>query len=331
LFFFLYVEEHIMVRCRRARSGFTLIELLVVIAIIAILIGLLVPAVQKVRSAAARAQCQNNLKQIGLAMHGYHDTYKKLPPGWVTAFNGSVAPNPGWSWQLVILPHLEQASLYNSLAVNVSMNPGTGLTNSPATATAVMQNNVPIYLCPSDGGGQINTSFGGSFAKSNYVINKYVVGPGNHDGGSQQTPMTLQGITDGSSNTILVGERDMTINIGSPMLVRHSATSASFEGRVGRGLSPDPRLLAAKAQWGTGDEQRLAYSSLHTGGCNFVFADGSVHFVSNSVDADPNEAYTNFFNSTGSQTGGRDGAWASYTLQRLECPNDGLPTGYNDQ
>ncbi len=316
-----------MVRCRRARSAFTLIELLVVIAIIAILIGLLVPAVQKVRSAAARAQCQNNLKQIGLAMHSYHDTYRKLPPGWLTTNNGGSAPNPGWSWQLLILPYIEQGPLFTTLAVPTTMTSGTVLANSPATATAVMQTNIATYMCPADGGSQINTSFSGNFAKANYVINKFVVGPGANDGGSQQTPMTLMGITDGSSNTTLVGERDMTINIGSPMLVRHSATSASFEGRMGRGLSPDPRLLANKGQWTTGDEQRLAFSSLHTGGCNFVFADGSVHFISSSVDADPNEAYTNF-NPQTSRDGGTALTWRNYTLQRLECPNDGLPTGW---
>src|SRR5437868_8044295 len=106
------------VRPLRSASGFTLIELLVVIAIIAILIGLLVPAVQKVREAAARTSCQNNLRQIGLAMHMYQDTAKVLPKGWVTS--PGVAPNPGWSWAIIILPYIEQQALYNTINPDIS-------------------------------------------------------------------------------------------------------------------------------------------------------------------------------------------------------------------
>jgi prepilin-type N-terminal cleavage/methylation domain-containing protein len=137
------------------RRAFTLIELLVVIAIIAILIALLVPAVQKVREAAARTQCLNNLKQIGLALHNYHDANKRLPPGLVSTLadpgwkfppgNCNAAPpelGPGWSFFAFILPYVEQDPLYRSINFNLPIA-------DPANA-APRRTTVPIYLCPSD-------------------------------------------------------------------------------------------------------------------------------------------------------------------------------------
>src|SRR5437868_3103902 len=132
-------------RTFRPRPGFTLIELLVVIAIIAILIGLLVPAVQKVREAAARMQCTNNLKQIGLALHGYHDSNKALPPGYC---DSAPWPNqdagPGWGWASFILPNLEQSALGRQCDCN--QNVGSNAAPIPAVRSTVL----PIFVCPSD-------------------------------------------------------------------------------------------------------------------------------------------------------------------------------------
>src|SRR5437588_11732972 len=122
---------------RHARSGFTLIELLVVIAIIAILIALLVPAVQKVREAAARAQCQNNLKQIGLALHNYHDTYKKFPHNVRPVASGGIRR----CWATDILPFIEQAPMYNRYDQTQNWSAPVNL---PVTSLKVS-----IYQCPS--------------------------------------------------------------------------------------------------------------------------------------------------------------------------------------
>jgi prepilin-type N-terminal cleavage/methylation domain-containing protein/prepilin-type processing-associated H-X9-DG protein len=323
----------------RKRPGFTLIELLVVIAIIAILIGLLVPAVQKVRDAAARLQCSNNLKQIGLGVHDYIDTYKALPVG---EFNDDCQ---NWGWMTAILPYVEQGPLYNNLNAQLWVNftifiPGGGAVTAPgqtpgfdvdnlngygtgggvintAAGGGAPQTVIPIYICPSDNWPNQTTQ---PFGKTNYLANlgndtsgltpgtnwnswsnpNYATfnGPMVHSNNNNYTfACKITGITDGTSNTGLAGE--VTGNLISTLGFLKSATNTfpiwaggnpENEGishqynyfRLMDGNYP-PNNTLGPATGGTYLTDR-AFSSNHTGGVNFVFCDGSVHFISNSID-----------------------------------------------
>jgi prepilin-type N-terminal cleavage/methylation domain-containing protein len=304
------------------RRAFTLIELLVVIAIIAILIALLVPAVQKVREAAARTQCGNNLKQIGLACHSYHDANKRLPQGYV--MNPTLQPTPGWGWSVLILPYLDQGPLYADL------NPDLITPNGP-TVNALTTQRLAVFLCPSDPTtsnplrSTSPTSWYGGFAYSNYVCNRAIFGPQNVAISNTPANFTLVQITDGTSNTLMVGERDgyhnfaaiwsaalQTLGTGPLM-----GSTASFEGRPGTGLDNvysttngfPPMTNDAPGNY----DARLDWCSMHPGHVGFVFADASVHFLSKSIPADPTDTYS-------------DANWANqsnYMLQNLYWPTDG--------
>jgi prepilin-type N-terminal cleavage/methylation domain-containing protein len=212
---------------RLRQNGFTLIELLVVIAIIAILIGLLLPAVQKVRESAARIKCANNLKQIGLAVHNFAGTYDRVPPigSWGATFRNNDFPPPinggsltsadgaTGSWLLHLLPYVEQQNLYNQFSALGNLS-----TNDTSTAyfnayDALITSPVKLYLCPSDSSnpsGQQNHS-AGSYASSSYAGNVMVFEPRGQ--GSLLTSMPH-----GTSNTVMIGERilncDVSIALG---------------------------------------------------------------------------------------------------------------------
>jgi prepilin-type N-terminal cleavage/methylation domain-containing protein len=218
---------------RRARRGFTLIELLVVIAIIAILIGLLLPAVQKVREAAARSKCMNNLKQIALACHGYNDVNNTLPPAYLVGrgIGSTDRTNIGPNFLVLILPGVEQGALYNQVSTSIQnyqqfSPPSTTGGSNDQNWRAIRGTVLATYTCPSEALG--STPFNGvgnNWARGNYGAN---MGPGSADeaarggsvtraipGGSNQTAAgvlvvnggtTMGGLTnsDGLSNTIMV-------------------------------------------------------------------------------------------------------------------------------
>ena len=215
------------------RRAFTLIELLVVIAIIAVLIALLLPAVQKVREAAARSTCTNNLKQIGVAMHAYHDNNGKLPEGWVV--NPTNQPQPGWIWATLILPYLEQQNLYEAL------NPDLLTPNGPPQPpNQNVQLRLKVFLCPSDAGpGAVGTNpWYNNYGNSNYVCNRALCGPNVAD--NAPSNLRLTDIKDGTANTLMVGERDTYRNFGGTRAGRAYGTNdstGSFEGRPGSGLN----------------------------------------------------------------------------------------------
>jgi prepilin-type N-terminal cleavage/methylation domain-containing protein/prepilin-type processing-associated H-X9-DG protein len=314
------------------RSGFTLIELLVVIAIIAILIALLVPAVQKVRDAAARTQCINNMKQIGLALQGYHDTKKMFPPGasadidpWKTP---GAADNPwGSSWMVFILPFIDQGPIANSW--QFSGQSGWQVANNNSLIKGLM---IPTYRCPMTslpllnpyaailpGAGGIGTMYTTYVAIAGSTTDAGTKTYGSNIISEQGilyhlSKVKIAQVTDGTSNTIIVGEqsnhlRGPTNNIilggtyggASPIAVTCQGPDGWIQGCQtsvpGGGGNTDEVYNCATIRYpinqigmtlgagGCPDNvgNNIPLSSMHAGGCNLLFADGTVRFWPNNT------------------------------------------------
>ena len=265
--------------------GFTLIELLVVIAIIAILIGLLLPAVQKVREAAARMSCSNNLKQMSLGTINMADTYSgSLPPS-IGLYPATVATNVGANNNgdggglLHLLPFIEQDNLYKSSLVGAGVDDRNGFLPTYSQWTSQVQNSrVKTYICPSD-----YTQTGGLNAHSSYGQNGQVFREGYWAKNTLSFPASF---ADGTSNTILYTEKLARCNSGTysdnywpdwgPIISSNDVGDPTGPGAPGPQIKPPMAGGAAACNGGIA-------SSPHTGGINVGLADGSVRFVSGSV------------------------------------------------
>jgi len=270
------------------RSGFTLIELLVVIAIIAILISLLLPAVQKAREAARRATCNNNIRQIALALHNYQETHSVFPFGVLGTSGSTSAGHVLTTWQTLILPYVDQSVLYNQYDFNVRFDHANN-------ASAVDQR-LPVYVCPSQTKDElVNNQFG----PSHYAANAGTT-PGANDGLFFPLSATrFRDIADGTSNTLAVGEIAFEFGGWARGAINAGGGSGGGGGGGGsqgfaRGIlrwwkaSPGcatPGINPPETTCSGSVERKFQFSSPHAGGGHFAIADGSTRFISQSIDA----------------------------------------------
>ena len=312
------------------RRAFTLIELLVVIAIIAVLIALLLPAVQAAREAARRIQCTNNLKQLGIALHNYHDTVGTFAPGYLSLKDPVNFDNdgPGWGWAARALGQMEQTSLFNSINFPLGIEFSANQTARLTTLTS--------FFCPTDGYRLdrftvVDTTTTGTttgapicdVASSNYVgsvgtgdpssLYPDIIddddGPPGRDNGNglffRNKSVRIAQITDGTSQTFAVGERSQNLSRASWTGAVTNAAVPMVALQGGSGFDPEGGGALVLSHTGenhgpnspSGQAHGDQYWSMHPGGANFLFCDGSVRFVKEQV------GFT-IFQSLGTRAGG---------------------------
>jgi len=311
----------------RHYSGFTLIELLVVIAIIAVLIALLLPAVQQAREAARRSQCNNNLKQMGLAVHNYHEVHNCFPPAGLGAANGPEPSRFGFSWWIFTLPYIDQATLYNQLDFIQGCGESSGNHMSANNRGLLTKWRAPYMLCPSSPlSKQYDRS--GNFGLATYAAVSGAINHRTTDKTSSAGPVSAGGcmihnatnafrdVTDGTSNTILVGEQsdwgtysDGTLHdirsgwlkglqMGADQLNvangdgttgnqrRWNGTSIAFPINYKVATVKSPTVTACGPTPGTNCEAstNAPIQSIHAGGAYVLMADGHTRFLSESMN-----------------------------------------------
>lgn len=301
---------------RVRRLGFTLIELLVVIAIIAILIGLLLPAVQKVREAAARAKCSNNLKQIGLALHNYHDSNGTFPK--CSVQQGVNLANVGW--HVFILPYIEQSALYSQIDTTVSSYAGSGEYYPNQTTPAAMNQTyaggtqVAMFICPSatsfysastiDAPGPsiraFTTHYYGNAGPNAAGYNVNTVGQVQGDMAADgvlpfypsiitnfnplppPAAVALTDISDGTSNTLMVFEASYTALDAATYRAWQRGFNWDSDGSCSRNVKY--AMIPPQTYTSTGTYNNISMGSNHSNGCNVAFADGSIRFLNQDID-----------------------------------------------
>lgn len=336
-----------MIKRNDVRRGFTLVELLVVIAIIGVMVGLLLPAVQAAREAARRMSCGNNLKQLVLASHNYHDTFRVFPSGYVRTSNAQ-----GWGWGALMLPFIEQSPMHERLQVTRA-NLDTIIAAPPADFVALVQTPLSAFRCPSDTGadGEIlppgnrgrNGPSGIQPSVSNYKGVAGVLSPQHRPAGATlsrdglgifhgNSRVRMADIIDGSSNTLAIGEADTLhrrsgawVGVANNGGMAHSSVYFVVSWAGARLNQPGGAPFPASGNQGSPDTNHgldtppgsnQGFGSLHPGGAHFSLADGSVRFISDSIEHRP------VYSATGAGPSSQFGLY-----QRLMCRNDGQVVG----